>query len=585
MTNDGSSPPAENRASDLKLTDGSRVAVIGGGPAGSFFSYFLFAGLERTGTSVDVDIYESRDFGRPGPGSCNMCGGIISESLVQSLAAEGILLPPTVVQRGIDSYVMHVDGGHERIDTSLHEKRIAAVHRGTGPRGIQEIKWGSFDGFLLGLAEGAGATPIRERVTELRWNDGRPEVVTREGASRTYDLLVVATGVNSATERICKELDLGYSPPPTTKTYISEFFLGQQVVSEQLGTSMHVFLLDIPRLEFAALIPKGDYVTLVLLGHGIDEELVERFLAHPEVQLCLPPDWHVPKQFCHCSPGISMGIAGKYFGDRVVFVGDCGVTRLYKDGIGAAYRAAKAAAGTVVFEGISAGDFRRRYAPACRRMARDNALGRIVFGVTGLLRKFGFLRRGILLMVSREQQQAQVPGRMSTVLWDTFTGSASYRNILRRTLHPSFLSRFLWNIALAFGPSSKSAPLEEKTMAMGDLGKSYQDGEFIVREGEAGDHMYVIQAGQVEVIRKDGDGEIRLAVLGEGDFFGEMAIFEREVRSASVRALGGTRVLTVDKKTFLGRINEDPSLAFRIVQTLSRRIRRLDDELIRAKNR
>jgi CRP-like cAMP-binding protein len=67
--------------------------------------------------------------------------------------------------------------------------------------------------------------------------------------------------------------------------------------------------------------------------------------------------------------------------------------------------------------------------------------------------------------------------------------------------------------------------------------------------------------------------------LDEGDFFGEMAIFEREVRSATVRALGKIRVLTVDEKTFLRRIHKDPSLAVRIVQTMSARIRMLVDEV------
>jgi len=70
-----------------------------------------------------------------------------------------------------------------------------------------------------------------------------------------------------------------------------------------------------------------------------------------------------------------------------------------------------------------------------------------------------------------------------------------------------------------------------------------------------------------------------LAVMSEGDFFGEMALIEREVRSATVRALGGVRVLSVDKVTFLRRIHEDPSLAYRILQKMSRRIRELDDLL------
>jgi flavin-dependent dehydrogenase len=149
----------------LQLDDGSRVGVIGGGPAGSFFSIFILDMASRVGMDLQVDIYEPRDFSLPGPMGCNMCGGIISESLVQMLATEGIILPNTVVQRGIDSYMLHMDVGSVRIQTPLQEKRIGAVYRGPGPRDIKEIKWGSFDGHLQSLAIKKGANIIRKRNT------------------------------------------------------------------------------------------------------------------------------------------------------------------------------------------------------------------------------------------------------------------------------------------------------------------------------------------------------------------------------------------------------------------------------------
>jgi CRP-like cAMP-binding protein len=121
---------------------------------------------------------------------------------------------------------------------------------------------------------------------------------------------------------------------------------------------------------------------------------------------------------------------------------------------------------------------------------------------------------------------------------------------------------------------------EEVMKGTGALGRTYQDGEAIVRQGEVGDCMYVIQEGQAEVVVEKDGKEASLAVLGEGGFFGEMAIFESEVRMATVRAVGKARVLTVDKKSFLRSIHEDPSLAFRMVQTMSRRIRRLDAEVV-----
>jgi len=117
------------------------------------------------------------------------------------------------------------------------------------------------------------------------------------------------------------------------------------------------------------------------------------------------------------------------------------------------------------------------------------------------------------------------------------------------------------------------------------LGKTYGDGEPIARQGEIGECMYVIQQGQVEVVRAQDGTEVQLATLGEGDFFGEMALFDRDRRSATVRALGEARVLTVDKRTFLRRIHEDPSLAFRIVKGMSQRIRKLDTQVARLKGK
>jgi CRP-like cAMP-binding protein len=118
-------------------------------------------------------------------------------------------------------------------------------------------------------------------------------------------------------------------------------------------------------------------------------------------------------------------------------------------------------------------------------------------------------------------------------------------------------------------------------MGQGALGKIYLDGDPIVRQGEIGDCMYVVQTGKVEVVLGADAGEQRLAVLEPGDFFGEMALFEREVRSATVRARGEARVLKIDKKTLLRRITEDPLLAVKFLETLSHRIRDLNERCAR----
>jgi len=111
------------------------------------------------------------------------------------------------------------------------------------------------------------------------------------------------------------------------------------------------------------------------------------------------------------------------------------------------------------------------------------------------------------------------------------------------------------------------------------LGKEYKQGDVIFRQGEAGNCMYVIQEGEVEALAEKDGREFRLRTLGPNEFFGEMALFEKEVRTATIRATKPTRLLTIDKKNFLSGIHEDPSLAFRVVKTMSHRIRDLTDRL------
>jgi len=116
-----------------------------------------------------------------------------------------------------------------------------------------------------------------------------------------------------------------------------------------------------------------------------------------------------------------------------------------------------------------------------------------------------------------------------------------------------------------------------------ELGRRYSEGEQIFGEGQEGDRMYVIQAGRVKIMKKSRTGDMTIAVLESGDIFGEMALFDKLPRSATATAMGDTRVLTIDKEKLFQTISRDPTLAFRIISSMSSRIRRLDDELIQVK--
>jgi flavin-dependent dehydrogenase len=435
--------------SELKLVDGSRIAVIGGGPAGSLFSCFVLEMAERIGLRLKVDVYDPRKFELLGPKGCNMCGGIISETLVQNLATEGISLSHELVQRGIDSYILHTDVGSVKLEAPLAEKRIAAIFRGAGPRDAGELKWKSFDEHLKSLAVALGASWIDTRVREIT-NDSDLPCIKRPGEiTSTYDLVVIAVGVNTTILKLFEDLGIGYERPQVAKTLIREYYLGEERVGQSIGSSMHVFLLDVPGLAFGAIIPKGDYVTLALIGDNVDNRCADTLTSSAQVKSVMPPGWDQSRVSCQCSPSMNVRGAKHPFADRFLFIGDCGVTRLYKDGIGAAYRTARTAARVAVFEGVSESDFRNYYLPVCRAISRDNRIGRLTFLLVGFVQHFKLLRSILLRIVAREQSRTNGIKRMSGVLWDLFSGSALYLEIFKRFIHPSLWYAFLRSSVLS----------------------------------------------------------------------------------------------------------------------------------------
>jgi hypothetical protein len=100
----------------------------------------------------------------------------------------------------------------------------------------------------------------------------------------------------------------------------------------------------------------------------------------------------------------------------------------------------------VAFHGVSAKDIEAHYVPTCRTMNWDNTLARLVFMSTTLIQKLRPLRRGVLRMTSTEQANREKFDHMSSVLWDVFTGSAPYRDVLMRSCHPGFIASLTWNL-------------------------------------------------------------------------------------------------------------------------------------------
>jgi CRP-like cAMP-binding protein len=98
------------------------------------------------------------------------------------------------------------------------------------------------------------------------------------------------------------------------------------------------------------------------------------------------------------------------------------------------------------------------------------------------------------------------------------------------------------------------------------------DGEDIVREGDVGHDMFIVQSGQVRISRWKTHGEVVLATLDKGDFFGEMSLLESLLREAAARAVGEARLLVLSRGGLLFRLRRDPTFALEMLNYLSSRL-------------
>jgi CRP/FNR family transcriptional regulator, cyclic AMP receptor protein len=105
------------------------------------------------------------------------------------------------------------------------------------------------------------------------------------------------------------------------------------------------------------------------------------------------------------------------------------------------------------------------------------------------------------------------------------------------------------------------------------------DGDYIVREGDTGTDMYVIESGSVEISKRIGARQVVLGVLGRGDFFGEMSLLESLPREADARAVGETRLLVLSQGGLLLRLRRDPTFCLEMLHRLSGRLRDLNARL------
>ncbi|HRU39825.1 MAG TPA: cyclic nucleotide-binding domain-containing protein [Candidatus Goldiibacteriota bacterium] len=110
-------------------------------------------------------------------------------------------------------------------------------------------------------------------------------------------------------------------------------------------------------------------------------------------------------------------------------------------------------------------------------------------------------------------------------------------------------------------------------------GKKYAAGEYIFREGDVGEVMYIINRGKVNITKRTDEGEKILVTLSAGDFFGEMAIIDKAPRSASAIAAEETVCIVLDEELFEQQMQRNAKIVKKILKNMSARLRAMNEQL------
>ncbi len=431
----------------LSLKDGSRIAIIGGGPAGAFFAHFAQKYAEETGINTTVTIFDGKDFLRKGPKGCNLCAGVIAESLKLKLKNEGIFLPEKRIINRLDGYCLHAEGRTIYLShTDNKTDRINTVFRGNGPRFSSFPDIISFDDFIMTWAVDMGTKIVPQPVWDITFPKNTSEPLTlfygKKDAPESYtaDLVVCAFGVNSYLMTKMQNLGFAYTPPKTLVTYQAEFLLGDEQISFHFGNVIHVYMPQSKYIRYAAIIPKRDYITVTLIGkEDASPQILEEFLMMKEIRGKIPSI----KPHCLCYPRITISTAKNPYTDRLVLVGDASFSRHYKNGIESAFLTAQMAAETSFKHGIDARAFRTHFIKqAKKKIVNDNRYGRLLIRMNDIISALPILMHSYFTVA--EKKDSIVAKRMRSILWNMFTGNIPYKDIFKISINFRLQLSLLW---------------------------------------------------------------------------------------------------------------------------------------------
>ena len=332
--------------------------------------------------------------------------------------------------------------------------QMYSVFRGSLP-GRRLGRPAGFDGFLLGEAVKEGARIHYGEVQGIGYAvSGTPNLTVRapsgDKVSLDASFVTIATGINAhcgfdyrgdGLIAAVKRMNPAFVPGKSRKTLIFELDVGEDYLKRNMNREIYFIEYGSKRLtlEHTALIPKGRFLTVAMIGKCIDEaalpretqRIVRNFLTLPQIDRILPGIAAAPLA-CACAPRMTVTTAAFPFGDRFAIIGDAVGSRLNKDGLYSAHATASHLAETVLQEGIDQQALARGYGKTVKWLVADNRFGRLVFAASRVAFTMPVVSRIVYQAFATEYKVRDERSRpLSVVLWKIASGTADYRQVLR----------------------------------------------------------------------------------------------------------------------------------------------------------
>lgn len=401
-----------------ELSGRSVVVIIGGGPAGSSCAIKLKRLASLRGINPRIILYEGKSFEKKT--YYNQCLGVLSPPLDRIMEEEmEVSFPWHIIQREIEGYFIHTERNRLKLEGE-HAPSYAC-------RRVE------FDNYLFSKVREMGVEIIPARVTDIDLGTHGVMVFSESNNVRA-DIVIGAFGLDDGMAKVF-ERQTSYRQPGFLYSVVTKIHPGEKAMND-FGNYLYAFLpSSLPYVEFGAITPKGNHLSMNIAGKQVDTAMMDKFLRLSPVKKALPESSQAFLNSLNYFKGKFPTLPAKApVGNRYIMVGDAaGFNRPFKGkGINSAVITGIKAAEAIALKGISK-EALSFYIKNCAELTDDISYGKALRFVVIQLSRFGYLNA--VLEVARHEPA------LKKAFFNIVSGQETYKKTWQENKRLSLLAR------------------------------------------------------------------------------------------------------------------------------------------------